>query len=116
MMQDTMTTFQTLFEAFSTGNVDKILSLYTNKSVIVNANNTYRGLEEIKTYFEFTMGQMSQEGLAFQPGITKFEGNVAYSTWSADTPDKNHLEACETYYIQDSKILAHTIALVVQAQ
>ncbi|NYZ11995.1 nuclear transport factor 2 family protein [Azospirillum sp. RWY-5-1] len=69
--------------AFSDG-IDAILSDYTEQSVLLTPDATYRGLQQIRDFFDAFLKAASPEfWSAFKLGTHVIEGEVAYMTWSA---------------------------------
>ena len=69
--------------SFSEG-IDFILSDYTEQSVLVTPDATYRGLQQIRVFFDTFVKSASQEFWdAFKIGTQATEGEIAYLTWSA---------------------------------
>ena len=67
--------------AFAKG-LDEILVDYSDSSVLVTPDNTYRGTGEIRGFFKSFMDSATKEFWdAFALGAQKVEGDVAYITW-----------------------------------
>lgn len=69
--------------AFGDG-IDAVLSDYTEQSVLLTPDATYRGLQQIREFFDaFLKGASPEFWAAFSLGTQVIEGEVAYMTWSA---------------------------------
>jgi hypothetical protein len=91
--------------SFSEG-IDSILSDYTEHSVLVTPDATYRGLQQIREFFDTFLKSASQEFWdAFKIGTQGIEGEIAYLTWSA-TPFVTL--ATDTFLVRNGKILVQT--------
>lgn len=91
--------------AFGDG-IEAILSDYTEGSVVVTPEASYRGLEQIRGFFDAFLKSASQEFWdAFRLGTQAVEGEVAYMTWSAGPFMRL---ATDTLLVRDGKILVQT--------
>lgn len=91
--------------AFSDG-IEAVLSDYTEQSVLLTPDDTYRGLQRIRDFFKaFLDGASPEFWDAFKLGIQAVEGEIAYLTWSAApfVP-----MATDTLLVRDGKILVQT--------
>jgi len=91
--------------SFSEG-IDSIVSDYTEQSVLLTPDATYRGLEQIRDFFDGFLKSASQEFWdAFKIGTQGIEGEIAYMTWSAEpfVP-----LATDTLLVRNGKILVQT--------
>ena len=70
-------------QSFAQG-IETILADYTEASVIVTPDATYRGLDEIRGFFRRFLDSATPEFWdAFTLGAQNVVGDVAYITWSA---------------------------------
>jgi hypothetical protein len=91
--------------AFAKG-VDEILVDYTDRSVLVTPDKTYRGAGEIRGFFESFMDSATKEFWdAFVLGVQKVEGDVAYITWWSKPAVTL---ATDTLVVRDGKIAVQT--------
>lgn len=93
------------FQAASRG-VDAVMEDFTGASVLITHDRTYRGLTEIRRFFE-TLLDGAPEG--FVDALTverqEIEGEVAYIVWHA----KPWLEcATDTFVVRDGRIRVQT--------
>lgn len=92
----------------ATAGVDAVMADYTESSVVITPDGTYRGLAEIREYFTTLL-----EG-AFRGFIKSFKmirqdvaGDVAFIVW--DAPPWFH-HATDTFVIGNDKILVQTFS------
>lgn len=91
--------------AFAKG-VDAIMVDYTEQSLVITPDKTYRGLKEIHAFFDaFLKGAESAFWDAFKIRTQIVDGNVAYLVWEA----KPFVPmATDTLIVQNKKILTQT--------
>jgi len=103
-------------QSFGEGNIEAILSDYTDHSVVIVPNGVLEGKEQIKGLFDALVGEFSKPGTQFELTDTKIEGPLAYITWQAETQDNVYSFATDTFVIIDGKIAYQTIAFVATAK
>ena len=112
MTRSTQDVFNHHMEAFGAGDVDGILEDYAEDSVMISPDGTVlRGPEQIRPMVEQFIAEFGKPGASFDMGQTVIEGDVAYTTWTGETPDNVYELGSETYVISDGKIMAQTVAL-----
>lgn len=99
--------------SFGAGDVAAIMEDYTDNSVIVLPTATLKGREQIKGLFDGFVAEFSKPGTVFNLTGSTVVDNVAYITWTADTPDNTYSFASDTFFFHDGKIGYQTVALVV---
>jgi hypothetical protein len=92
-------------QSFAQG-IETILANYTEASVIVTPDATYRGLDEIRGFFRRFLDSATPEFWdAFTLGAQNVVGDVAYITWSA----KPFIPlATDTLIVRSGKIYVQT--------
>jgi ketosteroid isomerase-like protein len=101
---DTKATLDHHMAALDSGDIDDLMSDYTEESVFIsNLGGVVKGLDGIRAVFAATAGGMP----GFEAGVEHVEGETAYVTWKAD----NIPFASDTFWVRDGKILAQTVAL-----
>jgi ketosteroid isomerase-like protein len=109
MSQETSTqsTLEHHLQAFGEG-IDSIMQDYTEDSVVVIPEATYRGLEEIRTFFTAFVESLP-EGIwdAFQMNRQEVVGEVAYILWEAQPWIPL---GTDTFVVRDGKIMYQTFA------
>ncbi len=103
-------------EAFGAGDMEAILADYDDDSVIITPDETYRGLDEIETFFEPLFADLGQEGATADVDLQKVEGDVAYITWHAETPDNDYQFCTDTFVVEDGVITTQTYGGKVEAK
>jgi len=91
--------------AFAQG-IDAVLMDYTEASVLVTPDRAYRGLAEIRGFFQaFLAGATPEFWQAFTIRTQSVDGAIAYLVWAA--PPAVPM-ATDTLYIRDGKIAVQT--------
>lgn len=101
----TQAVFEHHLGAFAQG-IDAILSDYSDSSIVVTPDKTYRGLAEIRGFFQaFLAGATPAFWQSFRIETRQVDGDVAYLVWSAaPTMPK----ATDTLLVRDGKIAVQT--------
>lgn len=99
--------------SFGTGDLEGILSDYTDTSVLILPDVMMTGPDEMKPAFEAFIAEFSQEGAVFNLTHSNVHNNVAYIVWTAETPDNSYQFATDTFVIEDGKIMSQTLTMMV---
>ena len=103
--EDTKLVFDHHLGAFAQG-IDAVLADYTENSVVVTPDATYRGLKEIKGFFQaFLDGATPAFWAAFRIRTRSVEGEVAYLVWDSLPAVPM---ATDTFLVRGRKILVQT--------
>jgi len=102
--------------SFGAGDVKGILADYTKNSVIVLPSGVLHGKAEIKGLFDGFVKEFGKKNVVFKLTGSTVTDDVAYITWSAETPDNSYSFASDTFVIKNGKIAYQTVALVVTAK
>jgi hypothetical protein len=100
-------------ESFGAGNIDEIMSGYTEESVVIVPGGVLKGKEQINGLYDALIAEFSKPGLQFELTDSKLDGPMAYITWKAETQDNVYSFATDTFIITDGKIAYQTVAFVV---
>ena len=93
--------------AFGVG-IDEIMKDYTDDSVVIAPEGTYRGLGEIRAFYQGFLDNFPAEACdSFQILRSELIGDVAYQTWDARP---FILLGTDTLVIRDGKIAYQTYA------
>jgi ketosteroid isomerase-like protein len=98
-------------KAFGAGDVDAIMTDYTEDAVLIMPDGTVKGHAQIRSLFTQLFVHM------FPPASTTInlakqviEGEVAYILWSGGSTHFNVPRATETFVVRGGKIIAQTFA------
>ena len=107
MSTSTQAVIEHHLNAFFEG-IDPIMEDFSDESVVITADATYRGLSEIRSFFSALIGGLP-EGFDEAIKINRQEvaGNVAYLLWEA----KPWFPFCtDTFVVKNGKIVYQTFA------
>ena len=95
--------------AFGSNDLEEILKDYTEQSEILTANGPLKGLEAIRGFFVDFFTAIPT-GSAFEMKKLTVTGPVAYIFWTSESETFEFLMGTDTFFLQDEKILYHTVA------
>ena len=112
-----MTTQEVLnhhLESFGKGDVDELVSDFTEESVVITPTDTIKGLDAIRGLFEAFTTDMLPPGCTFEMIKMDVSGDVAYVFWNAESDSHKFTAATDTFVVKEGKILVQTFAGLVE--
>jgi hypothetical protein len=94
-------------KALGDGDVEAILSDYTENSVVFSPDGPVRGLDQLRAMFTGTLANIPNFMEGFHILRQECEGDIAYLVWKKD---KVFPLGTDTMVIRDGKILVQTFA------
>jgi ketosteroid isomerase-like protein len=94
--------------SFQENNLDAVVSDYTNESVLITQDATYKGPEEIRAFFVGLMRNFPKQKSSFELDKLVVNGDLAYIVWHARTPNLHVPLGSDTFIIKDGKIYQQT--------
>jgi len=108
---DTKAVLDHHFAAYTAADADETLKDYTDQSVLITPDATYKGRQAIHAYFSDLFSGL------FKPGTYDFtldtltiEGDVAYVVWHATCATAVIPFATDTWVVHNGKITTQTYA------
>jgi hypothetical protein len=98
------------WQTFGQNNLEGVMADYTEESVLITPDATYRGLAEIRRNFENAFSAFPHDQTTFQLDQATIVNDVAYILWRANTPTFNLTYATDTFIIRNGKIIRQTYA------
>lgn len=98
------------WNAFQANDLEATMADYTEESILITPNNTYKGLAEIRQNFEMAFSLFPKDSTQMQLNKTVIAGDVAYILWQATTPKFELAYATDSFIIRDGKIIRQTYA------
>ena len=95
-------------DCFGKGDIEGLLSDYTNDSILVTPMGTMDNLPALREGFGQLVAEFGQDGVTFEMGDVHIADDVAMVTWSADTPNNTYHFATDTFLIRNGKIERQT--------
>ena len=101
------------WKAFNANDLDATMADYTEESILITPEKTFKGLKEIRDNFvyAFTIFPKGSSTLKLRKSIVQQE--VGYITWEATTPKMKKSFNTDTFIIHDGKIVRQTYAGLV---
>lgn len=102
--------------AFAARDLDALMADYTKDSVMIIPDGVLRGPAEIRPLFADLVEEFSAPEAALELHARHVDGRVAYTLWSAETPQRVYSFATDTLYVESGKILYQTFAAEAEAR
>ena len=100
--------------SFQENDLDAVMEDYTEESVIITQDASYRGLDEIRGFLTglSTHFPKGKSELVLDKMVS--EGELTYIVWHAKTPTLNVTLGSDTFIIKNGKITQQTFAGLMQ--
>jgi ketosteroid isomerase-like protein len=114
--EQTERTLRHHLKAFGAGDLEAIMVDYADDALLITADDTFRGHEQIRNFFAGIFGKVFPQGWS-SIKVTRqvVEGDLAYITWSGTSAAIKVPFATDTFLHRDGKIIAQTFAAVIEA-
>ena len=96
--------------SFGGGDLDGIMTDYTDASVLFTQSGTLTGPAAIRELFAGMFAEFAKPGASFNMITQSIEGEVAFIVWSAETADNIYELATDTFVVRNGKIAYQTLA------
>ncbi len=113
MKEDPVTTESVLqhhLQCFGAGDLNGIISDYTEKSVLFTPTGVLRGTRAIRELFVGMFAEFAKPGAAFEMVRKDVDGETAYIVWKARTADNDYELGTDTFVVRSGKIEAQSLA------
>jgi len=97
-------------QTFKANDLEGVMADYTEQSVLVTPDRTFKGLAEIRENFIGAFKALPTAGTTMTLTKTVVTGNVAYMVWKAVTPTLEFKYATDSFIVVDGKIVSQTYA------
>lgn len=97
-------------QTFQQNDLDGVMADYTEESVLITPDRTFKGLAEIRENFVGAFAALPTNGTTMTVTKTVVARDVAYMVWKAVTPTLEFKYATDTFVIVDGKIVSQTYA------
>lgn len=95
-------------DSFYNHDIDSVMRDYTNESIIITLNNTYKGLQEIRGFITEFVDFFPKGKTILVLDKIAIENEVAYIVWHANTPELQMSLGSGTFIIKQGKIVKQT--------
>lgn len=110
-MQSTADVLQHHLDSFGSGDLDGILSDYTDDSVFIGPDGTVlKGIAQLKGLFEQMFAEFAKPGAFFSIDVNVVDGDLAYIVWHGESADNVYELGTDTFLVQDGNIVRQTFA------
>ena len=99
--------------AFQANDLEGTMADYSEESVLITPDKTFKGLKEIRENFVYAFSLFPKDSSTFQLDKSIINQDVGYIIWQAKSPKINLTFGTDTFIIQDGKIVRQTYAGVV---
>lgn len=96
------------WETFVNNDLEGVMEDYTEESVLITPDTTYRGLDAIRENFVNAFEAFPSGGSTLTLNKSVVEKDVGYILWQASTEDFELRFATDTFIIRDGKIIRQT--------
>lgn len=114
--EQTRQVLQHHWDAFQANDLDGTMIDYTEESILITPDKTFRGLEEIRANFVGAFAAFPKESSTLTLNKSIVSQDIGYIIWEATTPDFDLTYATDTFIIQNGKIVRQTYAGVAVAK
>jgi uncharacterized protein (TIGR02246 family) len=109
--------FEHHIRALGSGDVDEILSDYTEDSMLITPSAVLKGPKAIRKAFEgFVAGLFKPGTYELTLDTLSVEGEIAYVTWHAKCASADIALGTDTFLVRDGKIAVQTFAAKIDAR
>ena len=96
--------------SFQDNDLEAVVSDYTNESILVTQDATYKGPEEIKGFFAALMNHFPKQKSSFELDKVVVNNDLVYIVWHANTPSLEVSFGTDTFIVKNGKIYQQTFA------
>lgn len=100
-------------EAFIGNDLEEVMADYTEESVLITPDRTYRGLDEIRENFVNAYMALPKDSTAVTVLKNMAVKDVGYIIWEADAPKFDFKNCSDSFIVHDGKIIRQTFMGVV---
>jgi ketosteroid isomerase-like protein len=106
--------FETHYEAFGSGDLDRIAADYSDDCIQISNHQVRRGKAGVKEAFAALFADLAAAGEIKDAGgpVRVYEGNVLYLEWYADLGDMR-CDGVDTFIFEDGLITVQTVKYVI---
>jgi hypothetical protein len=97
-------------QTFQGNDLEGVMADYTEESILITPDRTYKGLAEIRENFVQAFEALPINGTTMTVTKSVVNRDVAYIVWKAVTPTLEFKYATDTFIIVDGKIVSQTFA------
>jgi hypothetical protein len=96
--------------AFKANDLEATMADYTEESVLITPDKTFKGLKEIRENFVFAFSIFPKDSSTLKLNKSIVHKDVGYIIWEASAPKLNLSFGTDTFIVQNGKIIRQTYA------
>jgi predicted ester cyclase/ketosteroid isomerase-like protein len=113
--ESTQQVFEHHLRVLGAGDLDGILSDYTDDSILIRAEGPVKGRQAIRGFFQGVLASLFRPGTyEFTIDMLHFADDVAYVVWHANCTSADIVFAADTFVINNGKIAVQTFAAQIR--
>ena len=97
-------------QSFATNDLDALMSDYTEQSVLITHEQTYSGVQEIRSFFVELLTHFPKNRSNFNLDKLVVKDELVYIVWHATTPSLEVPLGTDTFVVKQGKIYQQTFA------
>ena len=98
------------WKAFQANDLEATMADYSEESVLITPDRTFKGLAEIRENFVFAFSLFPKGSTTFQLDKSVVNQDVGYIIWQATSPKIKITYGTDTFIIHNGKIVRQTYA------
>lgn len=103
------------WQAFKANDLEATMADYTEESVLITPDKTFKGLKEIRENFVYAFSVFPKESSTLQLDKSVVVNDVGYIIWQATSPKTKVTFGTDTFIVKKGKIVRQTFAGVFVA-
>ncbi len=101
-------------EGWENCNIDQVMGVFDETSILICGDDVYRGLKEIRDYFIYGMQEILPPGVEINDIHEVIDDGVAFCVWSAKSPKCVISLGMDTFFVKDEVIYRQTVYLEIE--
>ena len=102
------------WNTFQANDLDGVMADYTDESILITPDKTFKGLKEIRENFVGAFAAFPKDSTTMTLNKSVVTQDVAYIIWEAAGPKVKVSYGTDTFIIRDGKIVRQTYAGVAE--
>ena len=108
--ESTSKVLQHHWDAFQANDLEATMEDYTEESILITPDKTFKGLAEIRENFVFAFSVFPKDSSKLLLNKSIVKDDVGYIIWEANAPKVKLSFGTDTFIIQNGKIIRQTYA------
>jgi hypothetical protein len=98
------------WETFKANDLDGVMADYTDESILITPDKTFKGLAEIRENFVSAFSVFPKDSSTLQLDKAIVQQDIGYIIWQATAPKVKVTFGTDTFIIKNGKIIQQTFA------